>query len=83
LDVKTVEFSGDRVRLWIKSAGKGKGYTVRQFELDCRNRTINSGAGAIYSADGQIVGSSDVTSGWQSVIPDTRGEQLYNGACHP
>jgi len=34
-----------------------------------------------YDSNGTVVNTSELSGGWQSIIPDSIGEQLYNGAC--
>lgn len=88
LDSQTAEFPGtDSARFWLKEvdtrkAAKGT-YTVEQYAVDCRMKRINVLTFLKYNADGgNAIASSDVESGWQSIVPDTLGEQLYVGMCH-
>jgi hypothetical protein len=83
LDVKSVEFAHEGpARLWLKTANKDKSYTVQSWDIECKSRRLSVTATAFYNSDDQLVRSLDVNGGWQRVIPETRGEQLYNGACH-
>ncbi|MBZ5526817.1 MAG: tetratricopeptide repeat protein [Acidobacteriia bacterium] len=88
LDSQTAEFAGsDSARFWVKevdtrSTAKGT-YTVEQYAVDCHMKRINELSFLKYNAaGGNAIASSDVESGWQSVVPDTLGEQLYLGMCH-
>jgi len=81
LDVKSAEFPKDGpVRIWLKFVGKKQTQTVEN-ELDCKTRRMNRASIVTYDSNGTVVTSSEVSSGWQRIIPDTIGEQLYNGAC--
>jgi hypothetical protein len=81
LDVKSVEFSANEpIRLWIKTVGKKETETLA-YEMDCKGRRMNTTSIVVYDPKGKVVNSSDVGSGWQRIVPDTIGEQLYNGAC--
>jgi hypothetical protein len=42
---------------------------------------MNRASLVTYDSNGTVLTSSEVSSGWQQIIPDTIGEQLYNGAC--
>lgn len=81
LDAKSAEFPSDGpVRLWVKSAGKKETHTV-EYELDCKTRHMNVASTVTYDSNGTVLTRSEVSSGWQRIIPDTIGEQIYNGAC--
>jgi tetratricopeptide (TPR) repeat protein len=81
LDAKTAEFPSEGpVRIWIKMVGKKETQTL-EYELDCKARRMNAASTVIYDSDGKVLSSSEVGSGWQRIIPDTIGEQIYNGAC--
>ena len=41
----------------------------------------NEASTVIHDPNGKVLASSEVSSGWQRVIPDIFGEQIYNGAC--
>jgi|HubBroStandDraft_6_1064221.scaffolds.fasta_scaffold08537_6 tetratricopeptide (TPR) repeat protein len=81
LDVKSAEFPSDGpVRIWLKFAGKKETQTVEN-ELDCKARRMNRASIVTYGSNGTVLANSEVSSGWERIIPDTIGEQLYNGAC--
>jgi hypothetical protein len=81
LDVKSTEFPKDGpVRVWLKFVGKKETQIVEN-ELDCKTRRMNRASIVTYDSTGAVLTSSEVSSGWQKIIPDTIGEQLYNGAC--
>jgi tetratricopeptide (TPR) repeat protein len=81
LDVKSVEFSGSGpVRLWIKTTGKKQTETVA-YEIDCKARLMTNTSTVVYDSNGKVLNTSELSSGWQRIVPDTIGEQLYNGAC--
>lgn len=81
LDAKSAEFPSDGpIRLWLKMVGKKETRTV-EYELDCKTRRMNVASTVAYDSGGNVLNSSDVSTGWQRIIPDTIGEQIYNGAC--
>jgi len=81
LDVKSFE-SGTNgpVRLWIKTVGKKETDTLA-YEMDCKAARMNNTATTAYDSSGKLVKTSEASSGWQRIIPDTIGEKLFNGAC--
>lgn len=81
LDAKSAEFPNNGpVHLWVKIVGKKETQTI-EYELDCKTRRMNGTSTVTYDFSGKVLSSSEVSSGWQRVIPDTIGEQIYNGAC--
>jgi tetratricopeptide (TPR) repeat protein len=85
IDMKTFDDArSNSVRLWIKetrAASDADGpYELRQFELNCGARQIRNLSFANYDASGNLVGSRE-GGRWASIIPNTIGESLYNGAC--
>jgi len=82
VDINTMEFPATGpTRLWLKAVGKKPTHTVDAYEVDCKRRRINHPSSVVYDSDGNVVRRSDESSGWQRIIPDTIGEQLYNGMC--
>jgi tetratricopeptide (TPR) repeat protein len=80
IDIKSTEFSATP-RLWAKFMEKDQSYSVQAFDFDCKSRRIAMTSIAKYNKDEELVGSSDTGGGWQRVIPQTRGEQMYFGMC--
>jgi len=81
LDVKTAEFpKNGPARFWIKTVEKNKTQTVA-YEVDCNIKKLSEDSAVTHDSNGKVLSSSDLSSGWQIIIPDTLGEQLYNGAC--
>jgi tetratricopeptide (TPR) repeat protein len=80
IDVKSTDFSGTP-HLWAKFMNKDKSYTIQAFNFDCKSRRIDVASVASYNKNDELVGSSDTEGGWQRVIPQTRGEQMYLGMC--
>ena len=81
LDTKSAEFSAIApVHFWIKTVGKKETTTVA-YEIDCKGRRISTTSGVTYDPNGKVLNTSEIGSGWQVIIPDTIGEQFYNGAC--
>jgi tetratricopeptide (TPR) repeat protein len=85
IDMKTVDnVRNDSIKFWIKQGPKSGGdespYKILRFELNCRANQIRTLSFANYDAGGQIIGSGE-GGRWGSVVPETIGEMLYNGAC--
>jgi tetratricopeptide (TPR) repeat protein len=80
VDVKSTEF-GSTPRLWAKFMEKNGNYTVQSFDFNCKERRIRVTSTVLYSKDEDLLNSSEAVAGWQRVIPDSRGEQMYNGMC--
>jgi tetratricopeptide (TPR) repeat protein len=85
IDVKTYDDTRrDSIKLWIKQsrgAGDATGpYELRRLELNCGARQIRTVSFANYDALGDLVGSRE-GGRWASIVPDTLGETLYEGAC--
>ncbi len=80
IDIKSTEFGGTP-RLWAKFMEKDQSHTVQAFDFDCKSRRIAMTSIAKYNKAEELVGSSDTGGGWQRVIPQTRGEQMYLGMC--
>jgi tetratricopeptide (TPR) repeat protein len=85
IDMKTFDDTrNDSIKIWIKqsrAASNDDGpHQLLQFELNCRARQIRTLSLANYDASGSLVGSRE-GGRWASIVPDTIGETLYNGAC--
>jgi tetratricopeptide (TPR) repeat protein len=86
VDLKTFDDKRhDSVTVWIKqSSGPDEAatgpYALKRFELNCPASQIRLVSFANYDGSGQVVGSGQ-GGRWDSVIPDTFGETVYNGAC--
>jgi tetratricopeptide (TPR) repeat protein len=85
IDMKTFDDARkDSIRFWIKEArGSSEAvgpYSLKQFELNCDTRQIRTASIANYDASGELT-SSGQGSRWQSIIPETVGETLYNSTC--
>lgn len=83
VDVKSTELAdgGQPARLWIKTVSKKHTSTVESYEVDCKTRRINQTSALVYDSENKLVRSSGLNSGWQRIVPDTMGEQLYDGVC--
>jgi len=81
LDVKSVDLSVPlSARFWTKRVGQKQVETVA-YEIDCLGKRLMISSEVIYDPNGKLLNSSELTSGWEQIVPDTLGEQLYNGAC--
>jgi len=82
VDVKSVEFADNGpARLWVKTLRKKQTHTVEACEVDCKSKRIRQTSSLVYDSEGKLVSSTEASSGWQQVVPDTMGEHLYNGLC--
>lgn len=81
LDTRSAEFDVNMpAKLWIKMVGK-KGSRTIAYEVDCKAKRLREASTISYDAEGKLLSSSEVSRGWYQVVPDSIGEQLYNGAC--
>jgi hypothetical protein len=85
IDMKTFDDAhSGAIKLWIKQAGGTSDtlgpYELQQFELNCGARQIRKLSFANYDEGGNLTRSGQDGRS-QSIIPDTLGETLYNGAC--
>jgi tetratricopeptide (TPR) repeat protein len=81
LDVKSAEFPNNApVTLWLKFEEKKESQKI-EYEIDCKGRLMNEASVISYDSTGKVSGSSEIASGWKRVIPDSIGEQIFNGAC--
>lgn len=81
LDVKSAEFpSNAPVTLWIKFEDKKESQKI-EYEIDCKGKLMNEMSIIAYDSSGKVSGSSENASGWKRVVPDSVGEQIFNGAC--
>jgi tetratricopeptide (TPR) repeat protein len=56
-------------------------HSIQNIAIDCSSKTLNTMSSIAYDANGRVIWSHDVPSGWSKVIPDTVGETLYRGWC--
>lgn len=80
VDVKSTEFT-DTPRLWAKFTQNDKGFNIQSFDFDCKGRRIAVTSTAVYNKDGDFVSGSESNTGWQHIIPESRGEQMFDGMC--
>jgi tetratricopeptide (TPR) repeat protein len=80
IDVKTVEFSNHGAKAWLKTVAKENNYVVQQIEVDCHAKRINTTATLRHDSAGNVISQAG-TTGWEQIVPDTKGESLYDGLC--
>jgi tetratricopeptide (TPR) repeat protein len=85
IDLKTYDDAHpDSSKVWIKQVpgfGNAPGtYSLRQFELSCEKRRIRVISGADYDASGGPTSNYE-GGNWQSVVPETLGEIIFDGVC--
>jgi tetratricopeptide (TPR) repeat protein len=82
VDARTAEFPPDGSRkLWLKTVKKNSTFEVDAYEINCSSREIALSSTVEYDANDKVVSSVDGTGAWQSIIPDSIGEGLYDGMC--
>ncbi|MGA2882846.1 MAG: surface-adhesin E family protein, partial [Bryobacteraceae bacterium] len=82
IDVKTLDFGeSGPARLWMKVVSKKPTYSIDAYEVDCKARRLNQVSTAIYDSSDNLVRTNELLDGWQRIIPDTIGEDLYAGMC--
>lgn len=84
IDVATLDFSkGNMASLWMKSTNlSSQNYTQQNFQIDCAERKIRSLSATDYDSMGTALGlGSQTEQAWQSIVPESIGEVLYNGMC--
>ena len=82
IDVKSAEFPANaHAHVWIKSARSDKMSTAHAYEIDCKARSVRVTTEVEYGERDDILKTSELTGGWQRVIPETLGEQVFRGVC--
>jgi tetratricopeptide (TPR) repeat protein len=87
IDSETAELDNPSLpRFWLKLVNtiptvKGT-YTVEKWAVDCQLKKVEIFSFIKYDAKGNVLGSNDYATGWESTAPDSLGEQLYRGMCH-
>jgi len=85
IDVRTVDYSQPNiVKLWVKTVGTRPGklstYSIREAHINCASRLISTPSIANYDNKQNVVRSVKAVK-WESILPDTLGEALYEGLC--
>jgi tetratricopeptide (TPR) repeat protein len=84
LDLKSADFRRtDAMRTWIKhqrGSEENGAHSVEQYEINCETRQSRTLSSADYNSKGDLIGSRQ-GSKWDSIIPDTLGEIVFNGMC--
>lgn len=82
VDIQTLDFGhGNNVGLWIKSeVPNSQNYSQQNFQIDCSGRRIKLMSLINYNGSGNALNTRPEQE-WQSVIPDSLGEILYNNMC--
>ena len=55
------------------------GYEVESLEVDCKAKRIRATSSTTYNEEHDKVRSSDVSTRWGRIAPETRAELLFNG----
>jgi tetratricopeptide (TPR) repeat protein len=85
LDMKSFDDARrESITLWIKDVRtpeESEGpYTLMRFELNCSTTRLRMLSVASYDSSGTLTRSREGER-WESIIPDSFGETLFNGAC--
>ena len=85
IDLKTFDDADKTsVKLWVKQTKSSEGqgpYSVQRYELNCSSRQMHTLSVASYNALGNLNFTREGGPQWESIVPDTMGEQLASGAC--
>jgi hypothetical protein len=85
IDLKTFDDANNTsVKLWVKQTKSSEGqgpYSVQRYELNCGSRQMRTLSVASYDALGNLNFTREGDPQWESIVPDTMGEQLASGAC--
>jgi tetratricopeptide (TPR) repeat protein len=85
IDLKTFDDANNTsVKLWVKQTKSSEGqgpYSVQRYELNCGSRQMRTLSVASYDALGNLNFTREGGPQWESIVPDTMGEQLASGAC--
>jgi tetratricopeptide (TPR) repeat protein len=87
IDLKTFDDDPNvPAKMWIKEVQVSDGdmgpYALEEYELNCSARRIRATSIANYDASGELIGHHEGGT-WNSIVPETIGETLYNGVCRP
>jgi hypothetical protein len=84
IDMKTFDDARrDSVRFWIKQRGENESdgaYTLLHFELNCTAERLRTLSIAKYGLAGELLANREGGK-WETIVPDTVGESLHDGAC--
>jgi tetratricopeptide (TPR) repeat protein len=81
IDAQTLNVSPDNFSVWVKVLNiKSQNYSRQNYQIDCSGRKIKSVSATNYDSHGNLTYRS-AAQDWQSVVPETIGEVLYNGMC--
>ena len=81
IDCATVELpAASTTKLWTKTTAKFGHYTQTNYQFDCQGRRLKALTSMVYDRQGNML-QSHPEAEWQSIGPETIGEQLYAGAC--
>jgi tetratricopeptide (TPR) repeat protein len=82
VDTQTLGFrQGNTVSLWVKIMNtKNNTYSQQEYQLDCSGRKIKSISVTSYNSVGNVMHTSPGQE-WETVVPESMGEVLYNGVC--
>jgi tetratricopeptide (TPR) repeat protein len=69
-----------RVDTNVESSSDTGPYSLQEFELNCTVRQIRAVSVTNYDASGQLMTSHEGGK-WNSVVPESFGETIYNGVC--
>jgi tetratricopeptide (TPR) repeat protein len=81
IDAQTLDFSqGNLASLWVKTTNNSGNYDEQNYQIDCSGKKIKSLSATSYDISGNVINTIGEQE-WQSVVPDSIGEILYNGMC--
>lgn len=80
LDVKGSDVSLRDPRLWVKEASPKRSEVI-DFDLGCTSDQVRTISSVTYDSAGIAVEQSSMPSDWSAIVPDSLGEELWDGVC--
>ena len=80
-DSETVKKNNNKVNVWIKYVEADKSYKLVSTELNCNTFQIRTNRYILYDNKGNVIDSSNVTTTWEEIIPESNGEGYFDVFC--
>ncbi|MGI8670735.1 MAG: SH3 domain-containing protein [Aridibacter sp.] len=80
-DTETLKKTNNKVNVWIKYLEKDKSYKLVLTELDCNNFRLRRNQYISYNSNENVIDSSNITTTWQEIIPESNGEGYFDVFC--
>ena len=63
--------------------GKNGRYSMERWDVDCRKNRQRRQTVALYTDDGDLIGSESMDGVWKDMLPDSLGDAVTKRACLP